>query len=154
VQKVIPEIARKSAEIVGKPVPPIDKTITKIMGILWIDSVSKYENDGYDVDIEVINYMEKKAKFRLYAEINPEDVESMSVEGKPNGRGLRWDIELEPTERMDIRLRLKGEREDYEDIDLYTEKVNPVYVVGAEPLPGDWNIEKAKIVEIGEEVKG
>ena len=152
VQKVIPEIARKSAEIVGKPVPSIDRTITKIMGILWIDSVSKYEKDGYDVKIEVINYMEKKAKFRLYAEINPEDVESMSVEGKADGRGMRWGIELEPTERLDIALRLKGEREDYEEMDLYTEKVNPIYVVGAEPLPGDWNIERAHIIEMSEEV--
>lgn len=152
VQKLIPEIARKSAEIVGKPVPPIDRTITKIMGILWVDSRSRYADEKYDVDIEVINYMEKRAKFRLYAEIERDDIISMEPEGKADGRGIMWEIALDPTEKLEIHLKLRSERGDYEDVDLYVENVNPVYVVGAEPLPGDWNIEKSQVIELGEEV--
>jgi len=148
VQKIIPEIARKSAEIVGKPVPPIDRTITKIMGILWIDSESAYKKGEFDARISVINYMEKKLKFSLYAEIAQEDIISAGPEGRPDGRGMRWEIKLEPTESLEIELRLKGEKGDYSDIELYTNGVNPVHVVGAEPLPGDWTIEKARIVEV------
>ena len=148
VQKIIPEIAKKSAEIVGKPVPPIDKTITKIMGVLWVDYESKYAKGAFDAKITVINYMEKKAKFSLYAEIEKEDIASISPEGTPDGRGIRWELKLEPTESFEISLKLRGERGDYSDMELYTDGVNQVHVVGAEPLPGDWTLEKTKIVEV------
>ncbi len=150
VQKIIPEIARKSAEIVGKPVPPIDKTITKIMGILWVDSVSEYGKGIYDVKIKVINYMEKRAKFSLYAEIEQEGIRDVEPEGRRSGRGIVWDISLKPTESLEIRLKLKGEKGDYDDVELYTDGINPVHVIGAEPLPGDWNVERAEIIEVME----
>ncbi len=37
VQDIIPMIAEKSAKIVGKPVPKLAGTITKIMNVVWID---------------------------------------------------------------------------------------------------------------------
>ncbi len=150
VQKIIPEIARKSAEIVGKPVPPIDRTITKIMGILWVDSVSEYGKGIYDVRIKVINYMEKRAKFSLYTEIERESIRDAEPEGRRSGRGIVWDISLKPTESLEIRLKLRGEKGDYDDIELYTDGINPVHVIGAEPLPGDWNVERAEIIEVME----
>lgn len=38
VREILPEIARKSSGMVGKPVPPLDPVITKIMNIVVIDS--------------------------------------------------------------------------------------------------------------------
>lgn len=150
VQKILPEIAKKSAEILGRPVPPIDRTITRIMGVLWVDYDSRYSRGTFDAEVTVINYMEKKAKLSLYAEIEKEDVVSMSPEGVEDGRGLKWKLELGPTESLRISLKLRGERADYSDVDLYTEGVNQLHVVGAEPLPGDWILERRRILEVNE----
>ncbi|PKK86320.1 MAG: DNA topoisomerase VI subunit B [Thermoplasmata archaeon HGW-Thermoplasmata-1] len=43
ITKVLPEIASKSAGMLGKPVPNLDHVITKIMDIVWIDDEIRYE---------------------------------------------------------------------------------------------------------------
>ncbi len=149
VQRIIPEIARKVAEITEMPEPPIDRTITKIMGVIWVDDTAKYRNKGYDVEVKVINYTEKKKKFSLYLDVETEAVVSAEPAGILDGRGLRWDLELAPVEAFDLKMRLALERGEY-SMDIYTSGVNPVIVVGAEPLPGDWNIETERITEVNE----
>ncbi len=145
VRKIIPEIARKSAEITGKPEPPIDRTITEIMGVLWVDDEAKYSKGGYDVDVKVINYTPKRLRIPLYLDIEPDSIERMEPEGVGDGRGIRYDLDLKSTGELDIKLRLKLEKGEY-SMDIYTDKINPVLVVGADPLPGDWNIEAEKVI--------
>ncbi len=144
VRRIIPEIARKSAEITGKPVPPIDRTITGIMGVLWVDDEAKYRDKGYDVEVKVINYTPKRLKIPLYLDIEPESIEKMEPEGIRDGRGIRYDMDIRSTEELNIKMRLRLEKGEY-SMDVYTDKINPVLVVGAEPLPGDWNIETEKV---------
>ncbi len=153
VRKIIPEIARKSAEITGNPVPPIDRTITSIMGVLWVDDDAKYSKNGYDVSVKVINYTPKRLRIPLYLDIEPEVVESMEPQAERDGRGLRYDLDLQSTEELDIKLRLRLEKGEY-SMDIYTDKINPVLVVGADPLPGDWDIEAEKVIVSGAEVSG
>lgn len=49
IQKILPEIARKSSEIVGRPLPDISRVITKIMNVIVIEDRVAYEKkeDGY-----------------------------------------------------------------------------------------------------------
>ena len=43
ITKILPEIAKKSAKMLEKPVPILDEVITKIMDVVWIEDVIEYE---------------------------------------------------------------------------------------------------------------
>ena len=43
ITRILPEIAKKSAHMLDKPVPSLDPIITKIMDIVWIEDVVEYE---------------------------------------------------------------------------------------------------------------
>ncbi|MCJ2533758.1 MAG: DNA topoisomerase VI subunit B, partial [Candidatus Thermoplasmatota archaeon] len=39
ITKILPEIAKKSSDMLGKPVPSLDAVITKIMDVIWIEDL-------------------------------------------------------------------------------------------------------------------
>ena len=44
---------------------------------------------------------------------------------------------------MDITIRLKGlHKDDFDEAEIYVSGINPVQVIGAEPLPGDWDLDE------------
>ena len=62
IQLLLPEIAKKSSEIVGLPVPDIKRVITNIMNVIVIDDRIVYEKiDGGGLEISVITETPKKA---------------------------------------------------------------------------------------------
>ncbi len=64
IQKILPEIARKSSDIVGLPIPDIAKVITKIMNVIVIEDRVSYERkeEGY-----VAQYAEDRPRAEVQA---------------------------------------------------------------------------------------
>jgi len=161
ITKILPEIAKKSAAMLEKPVPPLDNVITKIMDVVWIEDSVEYEKvkrDGSQMTLDsfgqhgeygcitkskitVVNYKRKAQQFNLYAIIPNEAIVGF-VDPKPEkitDRYIKWSLPaIEPTERIELTFELAGLNEgDFDENELYVEGINPDYVIGANKWEGD-----------------
>ena len=146
VQKILPEIAQKSSKIVDRKVPDLRKTITKIMNVVWIDEEVVFEKRRHKVTLKVYNYTPKGQKFNLHGIIPYENLDLDSCNPKPkeikeDGK-ITWELKRIPTTEIGTAtFELFGMDEDeYDETELYVSGINPTSVVGAEPLPGDWDL--------------
>ena len=150
VQVLLPEIAKKSASIVGKPVPKLGRTITSIMSVIWIDDSIEYDKKRHKVQINVYNYTSTIKKLKLYAELPMDYIDMKKFDPEPddiNGEKVQWNIDrVASTENFTIKFELKGlEKEEFGDVEIYFSDMNPAIVIGADMLPGDWNLDDKKI---------
>ncbi len=162
ITKILPEIAKKSAHMLDKPVPSLDPIITKIMDVVWIEDVVEYEKVGRKPvqttlasegvekprenvitksKIMVVNYKRNSQKFNLYA-IIPKDAIVGTVTPKPakiTSNYIKWSFDsIQPANKVDINFELAGlEKGDFDENDLYVENINPTYVIGADKWEGD-----------------
>ncbi len=162
ITKILPEIAKKSSNMLDKPVPSLDKVITKVMDVIWIEDFIEYEKtsakpaqstlfDGSSEKREggwitkstvmVVNYKDKPQKFELYAAI-PEDAVVGTVTPKPTkitDNYIKWNLDsIPPADKRDIYFELAGlDKGDFDENDLYVEDINPSYVIGADKWEGD-----------------
>ena len=163
ITKILPEIAKKSANMLGKPVPSLDKVITKIMDVIWIEDAIEYEKiskkttgqatlfeDSSEQSdrnwitkstIMVVNYKNTPQKFNLYTLI-PEDAVLGTITPKPSkitDSYIKWNLDsILPANKIDIYFELAGlNKGDFDENDLYIENINPSYVIGAEKWEGD-----------------
>jgi DNA topoisomerase-6 subunit B len=148
VQILLPKIAEKSAKIVGKPVPKLEPIITKIMNVVWIDDAVEFKNGKHNVTISIYNYTPSRKKFNLYAVVPSGTIEEKSISLKPNrirkSGKIRWELKSIPsTDKLEISFNLEGlDKEDFDEAEIYVSGINPVQVIGAEPLPGDWDLDE------------
>jgi DNA topoisomerase-6 subunit B len=162
ITKILPEIAKKSAHMLNKPVPSLDPIITKIMDVVWIEDLIEYErvdrvpvqttlNDELHEEqkggtitksrIMVVNYKHNPQKFNLYALI-PEDAVVGTVTPKPNKIAtnyIKWNLDtIPPANKIDVNFELAGlEKGDFDENDLYIENINPAFVIGADKWEGE-----------------
>lgn len=162
ITKILPEIAKKSASMLNKPMPPLDNVITKIMDVIWIDDTIEYEKIErkpvmqttlYDNPesirnrvitksrITVVNYKQKPQKFNLYAVI-PADAVIGEVKPRPvktTNRYIKWALDTIPVGgKTELIFELAGlEKGDFDENELYVEHINPAYVIGADKWEGD-----------------
>ena len=161
ITKILPEIAKKSANMLDKPVPSLEAVITKIMDVIWIEDLIEYEkvpgkpvqttlleNDQEKQEgvitksqILVVNYKRTPQKFNLYAVI-PEDAVVGEVIPKPTkvaNNYIKWKFDgIQPANKVDVSFELAGlQKEDFDENDLYIEDINPAYVIGADKWEGD-----------------
>jgi len=162
ITKILPEIAKKSSDMLGKPVPSLDAVITKIMDMIWIEDLIEYEKtsskpvqatlfedssesrDGGWITkstILVVNYKNMPQKFNLYALI-PKDAVVGTVAPKPakiTSRYIKWNLDaIDPANKVDISFELAGlDKGDFDENDLYIENINASYVIGADKWEGE-----------------
>jgi DNA topoisomerase-6 subunit B len=162
ITKILPEIAKKSAHMLDKPVPSLDPIITKIMDVVWIEDVVEYEKVGRKPvqttlaqegvekpresvitksKIMVVNYKRNSQKFNLYA-IIPKDAVVGTVTPKPakiTSNYIKWSLDsIQPANKVDVNFELAGlEKGDFDENDLYVENINPAYVIGADKWEGE-----------------
>lgn len=153
VAEILPKIAEKCAKIVKKPVPKLGGTITKIMNIVWIDDKIEYENKRHKVTISVYNYTPTAKTMEIIVVLPNNGAKLVYAKPEPeiekDGRVLCWPIKrLATTELAEIRFELSGlDKDAYDENEIYVSGIDPVYVIGAEPLPGDWDVEKLVMTE-------
>lgn len=162
ITRILPEIAKKSAHMLNKPVPSLDPIITKIMDIVWIEDIIEYEKvnrkpvqttltDKRSEEqkggiitkskIMIVNYKRSPQKFNLLAVI-PLDAVVGEVNPKPSkitSNYIKWNLDAIPSvSKVDINFELAGlEKGDFDENDLYVEGINPSYVIGANKWEGD-----------------
>jgi len=162
ITKILPEISKKSSDMIGKPMPTLDGVITKIMDVVWIEDLVEYEqikgapvqttllqenpkdNAGHVITkslIRVANYKQKPQKFSLYAVI-PEEAVVGNINPPPvkqTSHFIKWQLDkIQPATKIDITFELAGlQKGDYDENDLYVEQINPGFVIGADKWEGD-----------------
>ncbi len=163
ITKILPEIAKKSAHMLDKPVPALEGVITKIMDVVWIEDLIEYEK--YEIPpvqtklfnpeeeqktdpgwitkstLLVVNYKNQPQKFNLYALI-PEDAAVKNVKPQPvktTPQYMKWQLAtIKPADKIDIYFELTGlNKGDFDENDLFVENINPTYVIGADKWEGD-----------------
>src|SRR2546427_205563 len=151
VQLILPRIADKSAKIVNKKVPVLDATITKIMGVVWVDEGIAYDekHKRHTVTINVHNFTSAGKKLNLHL-LMPRGLEAKSVEPKPtelreDGK-ITWELKrIDSVAKSSVTFALEGlDEAEYDESEIYVSGINPGLVIGAEPLPGDWELNYAE----------
>ena len=147
VQLILPRIAEKSAKIVGKKVPVLDSTITKIMGVVWIDELIAYDKKAkrHTVTLNVHNFTSAGKKLNLHV-LLPRGVSPSSMDPKPSevredGK-ITWELKrIDSVAKGSVTFTIDGlDEAEYDESEVYVSGINPVLVIGAEPLPGDWEL--------------
>jgi DNA topoisomerase-6 subunit B len=155
VQEIIPEMAKKASSMLNRPMPDLSRTISKIMNVVWVEPSAKKEGQKtLVVKYTLYNYTLSERTVGLHAQLPKECVNltlftnpyfvNMSDDGK-----VTWEIKnLQPSTSLTVSFELKGELADTFDADdIYVSGINPVFVMGAEALPGDWGIKGLEITE-------
>ena len=154
VQVIIPLMAEKTANVLGKPIPDLRGTITKIMNVVWIDESITYDKGKHRAKITIYNYTPKNQKFKLHTVLPKEGTSLISYSLNPSevkdDIKLTWDLpRIASTEIFAISFELNGlDKEAYEEMDIYVSNINPVDVMGADPLPGDWDLQGVNFTEV------
>src|SRR5207253_2111361 len=97
VQLILPRIADKSAKIVNKKVPVLDATITKIMGVVWVDEDIAYDKKQkqHTVTLNVHNFTAAGKKLNLHLllprGINPKSIDPKPAEVRDDGK-ITWEL--------------------------------------------------------------
>ena len=160
VQDIIPMIAEKSAKIVGKPVPKLSGTITKIMNVVWVDDEVKSEKNKHHVSVKIYNYTPKSQSLHLHMLVPYDKIDQKTLKEKPmevrDGNKLTWDVKrLSSTEVFELAFDLHGmSQEQYDENEVYVSGIDAASVIGVEVLPGDWDLEHLKITEEGAPEEG
>jgi len=155
VQQILPEMAEKSAKMLNRPVPDLSRTITKIMNVVWVEPKGSFDpkNKVKSITYNVYNYTKAERSLRLHAILPKEAVNEtllgnhfidMNEEGKAN-----WEIlNMPPSSSVTISFDLAGDMADvFSEADIYLSGVNSAFVMGADPLPGDWGIKGMDVTE-------
>ena len=154
VQVIIPLMAEKTANVLGKPIPDLRGTITKIMNVVWIDESITYDKGKHRAKITIYNYTPKNQKFKLHTVLPKEGTSLISYSLNPSevkdDIKLTWDLpRIASTEIFEISFELNGlDKEAYEEMDIYVSNINPGDVMGADPLPGDWDLQGVNFTEV------
>jgi DNA topoisomerase-6 subunit B len=158
VQEILPLIAEKSAKIVHRPVPSLSGTITKIMNVVWIDDSVVYEKKRHVAKIDIYNYTPRQVRFNLHAvvpagSLDMEATDPKPMEVKEDGK-VTWELRhIRSTEKQTVRLVLTGLDPDlYDENEIYSSGIDPTMIIGADPLPGDWDVAGLKVTEVPAEI--
>jgi len=128
IAKVLPEIARKSAEILQKDVPPMEPVFAKVMNVITVRSEveaingSRRGEDGYITRILVSNYTPRQGSMELIVKLPKCEVKSLIPEpAKRKGEVLYWKVgPLSPGETSSLSFEVHGlESFDENDVEIY-----------------------------------
>jgi DNA topoisomerase-6 subunit B len=140
VQKVLPLLAERAAEVVKKPVPSLDPVIAKIMDIVLIEDNISYKDNKHTGEIVINNYTNKKQKFKVMVDMPFSDNlrNIIPLADKVENGWLVWEVKsLAPLEKLVLQFELSGlDKDVYDENDVYVDGLNPIYLVGAEPWHG------------------
>ncbi len=162
IQRILPRIADKASEIVQGPVPDLTRVITKIMDVVAVEirgDPKAPEDPAPLSNVTLVNYTDRKRRLEVFLELPLEALkEGFHAEPTPElvqpelGRVSFPLSELSPNGRLELKLRWPpGVKLEPEDVDVYVAGVDESHLLGAEPLPGDWDVRlPAALVEAAE----
>jgi DNA topoisomerase-6 subunit B len=86
-----------------------------------------------------------------YDKIDQKTLKEKPIEVRENNK-LTWDIKrISSTDVFELAFDLHGvPQEQYDENEIYVSGIDAASIIGAEVLPGDWDLEHLKITEEGE----
>lgn len=163
--KILPKLAEKTSHLVGKPVPDLTPVITRIMDVVNVETTAS-TGGARSFATEVTNYTPRGRVLEVFVEMPPEHFPKAAWEPTPDGVDAElgrawWTLpRLDPNTRRTVTVRLpQGAEVDATDLLWYVAGVDEAHLLGAEPLPGDWDIRLPRAVieaaqEAGEPIPG
>ncbi len=157
--KILPKLAEKTSQLVGKPVPDLTPVVTRIMDVVHVETRIAPDPSGAKVAVEVTNYTPRARVLELFAEIPPEAFAGASFDPVPDGTdpelGRAWWTlpKLAPNGRARLTLAFPPKTDvEANDLDFFVAGIDEAHVLGADPLPGDWDVRLPRtIVEAAEQ---
>jgi DNA topoisomerase-6 subunit B len=163
IRKILPLIAERSAKILGKPVPPIEPIIAKIMDNVMIENNIEFieKQNIYRVQIVATNYTNSGKNFNMRTSV-PKEAKIQAVEPKGSIRGnvIQWDTKkLASNEKRVYQFELTDlEKGDYDECEVYVEGVDQTLVSGAEVVSAknddDFDFEQVVTTDGNSTVRG
>ncbi|MDE1822657.1 MAG: DNA topoisomerase VI subunit B, partial [Euryarchaeota archaeon] len=165
IQKILPKMAEKASGIVQKPVPDLTRVITRIMDVVAVEVKGTGEDPtkaSPRTTIILTNYTARNRPIELFLELPLEATkEGFTSEPKPEtvspdlGRVTFPLLKLAPNAKTTYTLTWpKGEELEPDDVDIYVAGVDEAHLLGADPLPGDWDVRlPAALVEAAEDAQ-
>jgi DNA topoisomerase VI subunit B len=159
IQRILPKLAEKTSHLVGKPVPDLTPVITRIMDVVNVETQLASDTTGVRIPVEVTNYTPRARVLEMFCEIPPDIMASATFEPAPDGQetdlGRAWWTlpKLAPNGRSRLTITFPP-RTDVEasDVDWYIAGIDEGHLLGADPLPGDWEVRLPRtIVEAAEQ---
>ncbi len=158
IQRILPKLAEKTSHLVGKPAPDLTPVITRIMDIVHVDSKLVRTDAAVRLPVEVTNYTPRARVLELFVEIPPDEFAAATFDPAPEGTepalGRAWWTlpKLAPSGRTQLEVRFPAKSDvDAGDLDWYVVGIDESHVLGADPLPGDWDVRLPRtIVEAAE----
>jgi DNA topoisomerase-6 subunit B len=145
ITQILPEIAEKSSAMLQKPIPNIDRIITQIMNVIYLDSQVSYDQKDFGLatlgKIRAQNWMQTEKSFSLYT-IIPKKAKLISANPKPTWitpEWIGWKLNHLPSAKyVEIIFELKGlEKYEFDEGVLYVDGIDPIHVIGAEKWEGE-----------------
>jgi DNA topoisomerase VI subunit B len=159
IQRILPKLAEKTSHLVGKPVPDLTPVITRIMDVVNVETQPTPDASGVRLLVEVTNYTPRARVLEMFCEIPPEVMASATFEPAPDGTeadlGRAWWTlpKLAPNGRTQLKIAFPPKTDvEANDIDWYIAGIDEAHLLGADPLPGDWDVRLPRtIVEAAEQ---
>jgi DNA topoisomerase-6 subunit B len=158
IQRILPKLAEKTSHLVEKPVPDLTPVVTRIMDIVNVDAAFASDTTAVRAQVEVTNYTPRPRVLELFVEIPPDDFRLASFVPAPDGvepeLGRAWWTlpKLSPNGTTALTFTFPpGTDVEANDLDWYVAGIDESHILGAEPLPGDWDVRLPRtIVEAAE----
>ena len=161
IRQLLPVIASKSAEILGRPVPPIEPIVAKIMNMVLLHGDVSYDGKArrHRVSVDVTNYTRAAKTFTLYCLMGA-PVQMGAVDPKPRVHApdlVGWYIsKMGVGARQNLAFELLDtEPDDFssEELDLYVDGIDPELANGVEVWDQE-AYEEARRQATGEHAEG
>jgi DNA topoisomerase VI subunit B len=158
IQRILPKLAEKTSHLLGKPIPDLTPVITRIMDVVNVESTLVPAAEGVRVQVEITNYTPRSRVLELFVEIPPDEFALATFEPAPDGSepGLGrawWTLKkLAPSGRTGLTASFPPKTDlEANDFDWYVAGIDESHILGADPLPGDWEVRLPRtIIEAAE----
>jgi len=158
IQRILPKLAEKTSHLLGRPTPDLTPVITRIMDVVNLEPRVARSPDAVRLELEVTNYTPRARILELFVEVPPEAFALAGFAPAPDGTEPAlgrawWTLEkLAPNGRTRLALTFPPTTDlEATDLDWYVAGIDEAHLLGADPLPGDWDVRLPRtIVEAAE----
>jgi DNA topoisomerase VI subunit B len=158
IRRILPQIAEKSSLLIGRPVPDLTPVITEIMNVVTLETSAPGNDAGAGLEITITNYTPRPRVLEVFAELPPETATLLAADPAPDGLDaslgrIWWTLpRMAPNGKTLLQLRWPPKTDcDGSDFDWYIAGVDESHLLGADALPGDWDVRLPRqVVEAAE----
>jgi len=105
---LLPLLAKKVSEILGKDSIDVDSIVAKIIGKVYIERILTEDNGYIDVCLTVNNFSKSGKNLKIY-EMCSGEVEAENAKITPSSHNtLKWEVSLEPGGSTTLNYKVKG----------------------------------------------